>query len=230
MASIKRKRKFSDVEYESYSDNSNGRLSGLSEFSNNSSNGRLFNYSSDTDEEQYGKGVATRRQAALASSRQQPIDSPTTSKKAKLHPETDSNRTGATDLSLEPSQSEINSSPTPGPSTRNIVNSALPPKVSDRSWFDEETKIFENEEFALFIQKQDHQKQKVFRLEDHLFVMRVKFKNNKRPPLLSSVRNIMEQAMEIMVNDLKNHYSKEDNNLIYVTIKQPGNLINKTVL
>ena len=62
----------------------------------------------------------------------------------------------------------------------------------------------------------------MFRIEDHLFVMRVKLKNHKRPPLLSSIREIIENAMTVMVNDLKNYYNAEESNLIYITMKQPG--------
>ena len=89
--------------------------------------------------------------------------------------------------------------------------------VDNSSFFEEETKVFENDYFSVFIQKQDHQRQKVFRLEDHLYVMRVKLKNHRNPPLLTSIRNIIEETMTIMVNDLKNHYNPEESNLIYIT-------------
>ena len=111
------------------------------------------------------------------------------------------------------------SSPIAGPS-----NQQLPSTLNDSNWFEEETKIFENDDFTLVIQKQDHQRQKVFRLEDHLFVMRIKLKNHKKPPFLSSIRDIIEHAMTVMVNDLKNHYNPNESNLIYVTIRQPGML------
>ena len=111
------------------------------------------------------------------------------------------------------------SSPIAGPS-----NQQLPSTLNDANWFEEETKIFENDDFILVIQKQDHQRQKVFRLEDHLFVMRIKLKNHKKPPFLSSIRDIIEHAMTVMVNDLKNHYNPNESNLIYVTIRQPGML------
>jgi hypothetical protein len=114
--------------------------------------------------------------------------------------------------------------PIAGPS--HILNPQLqqPQQLAqdNSSWFEAETKVFENEDFSVFIQKQDHKRQKVFRLEDHLFVMRIKLKNHKKPPLLSSIRNIIEETMTVMINDLKNHYNSEESNLIYVTIKQPG--------
>jgi hypothetical protein len=111
--------------------------------------------------------------------------------------------------------------PRPGPSGIQQSNAeTLPP--DDSGWYEEETKVFENENFTVFIQKQDHQRQKVFRLDDHLFVLRIKLKNHKKPPLLSSIRDIIESTMTVMVDDLKNHYNPNESNLIYVTLKQPG--------
>ena len=111
--------------------------------------------------------------------------------------------------------------PTPGPSGIQGKNEAQLP-LDNSTWFEKETQVFENENFTVFIQKQDHQRQKVFRLEDHLFVMRIKLKNHKKPPLLSSIRDIIENTMTVMVNDLKKHYNPNESNLIYVTLKQPG--------
>lgn len=116
--------------------------------------------------------------------------------------------------------------PIAGPSRNQDTNEETGTAQStadDSGWFEEETKVFENEDFSVFIQKQDHQRQKVFRLDDHLFVTRIKLKNHKKPPLLSSIRDIIEQTMTVMVNDLKNHYNPQESNLIYVTLKQPGN-------
>ena len=120
-----------------------------------------------------------------------------------------------------PGTSKQTTEPIPGPS-RIQETGAHQFTADDSGWYEEETKVFENEDFTVFIQKQDHQRQKVFRLEDHLFVMRIKLKNHKKPPLLRSVRDIIEQTMKVMVNDLKKHYNPQESNLIYVTIKQPG--------
>ena len=106
-------------------------------------------------------------------------------------------------LSAAPPPAPSNTTePTPGPSGIQENNVAQLP-LDNSAWFEEETKVFENENFTVFIQKQDHQRQKVFRLEDHLFVMRIKLKNHKKPPLLSSIRDIIENTITVMVNDLK---------------------------
>jgi hypothetical protein len=146
-----------------------GRLSELSDFSSDS-DGRLFNYSGDSDVE---------------------LPTPTRSP-----------------------------SPVAGPSG---LQAPVPvPTPVDAHFYEKETKVFENENFEIYIQKQDHQRQKVFRIEDHLYVLRVKLKNNKKPPLLRDIRVILERAMESMVDELRHNYNSEEENLIYLTMKQPG--------
>lgn len=183
---------------------------------------RLFEYSDHSDNDDITAGLSTGLQILTS-----PIQGA-----GPLTRSMDANTAPIAGPS-KPLKKTIQSEPIPGPSTRAQNSSpvqtlnnnaeeeeAIEP-IDDSNWFQEETKVFENENMLLFIQKQDHQRQKVFRLEDHLFVMRVKLKNNK-PPLLSSIRDIIEQAMTTMVNDLKSHYNAEEQNLIYVTIKQPG--------
>ena len=182
-----------------FSSDSDGRLSGLSEFSSDS-DGRLINYSTDSNVE---------------SPVQQPVRSP------------------SPPVARSPAQQPARSpSPVAGPSGLQLVHSpsavAGPsglqfdlPNIG-RNSYDEETKVFENENFAIYIQKQDHQRQIVFRIEDHLYVMRVKLKNHKKPPLLRDIVEILERAMESMVNEFRHNYKPEEDNIIYLTMKQPG--------
>jgi hypothetical protein len=215
---------------------SDGRISGLSIISSDSDNGQI------------GKGVRTRRQAAKENAQVQspqaaPAPSSPTPGPSRTPPMSPtpsirgspiagpSTRRSAT---RSPSPIPGSPSPIPGPSTRRSTTRSRSPSppaaglvtgrpAQEDGFFDSETKVFENEDFSLFIQKQEHQRQKVFRLEDHLFVMRVKLKNHKkRPPLLRSVRKIIEETMSVMVEDLKSHYDPQEQNIVYVTIKQPG--------
>ena len=119
---------------------------------------------------------------------------------------------------------QLASSPVAGPSGLQppVLHPAPVSPVPVPNFYEEETKVFENENFAIYIQKQDHQRQKVFRIEDHLYVLRVKLKNTKKPPLLRDVRDILERAMESMVNELRHNYKAEEKNIIYLTMKQPG--------
>ena len=62
----------------------------------------------------------------------------------------------------------------------------------------------------------------IFRLEDHLFILTCKLKNSKKPPLLSSIRDILAKVLEHMLKDLKKFYNPQETNLVYLTIHQPG--------
>jgi len=196
-----------------FSSDSDGRLSGLSQFSSDS-NGRLFNYSTDSDVES---------PSLLARSPlQQPDRSPSPPvARSPAQPPLRSPSPVAGPSGLQPDRSP---SPVAGPSGLQppVLHPAPVSPVPVPNFYEEETKVFENENFAIYIQKQDHQRQKVFRIEDHLYVLRVKLKNTKKPPLLRDVRDILERAMESMVNELRHNYKAEEKNIIYLTMKQPG--------
>ena len=91
--------------------------------------------------------------------------------------------------------------------------------LPDNDLFSEETKIFENENLKVFVVKEDHKRQKIFRLEDHLYVVRIKVLQG-RAPLLKDVEDILKKAFEFMLKNLKTYYKPEDANLIYLTIYQ----------
>ena len=62
----------------------------------------------------------------------------------------------------------------------------------------------------------------IFRLEDHHFVLTCRLKNDKKPPLLSSIRDILESVLSDILTDLQKQYNPEETNLVYLTIHQPG--------
>ena len=192
-----------------FSSDSDGRLSGLSQFSSDS-NGRLFDYSTDSDVES---------PSLLARSPlQQPDRSPSPPvARSPAQPPLRSPSPVAGPSGLQPDRSP---SPVAGPSGLQppVLHPAPVSPVPVPNFYEEETKVFENENFAIYIQKQDHQRQKVFRIEDHLYVLRVKLKNTKKPPLLRDVRDILERAMESMVNELRHNYKAEEKNIIYLTM------------
>ena len=151
------------------------------------------------DEDLVGAGVTTRRQARLNQDGQaQTADPvPSTSKAQVVEPEEPVEDTQVAESnSIDSGQKGLHIS---------------------------ETTLFENDKFSLVIQKQDHQKQKVFRTEDHLYVMRVKIKEGK-PPLLRDVITILETAMSEMLTDLKQHFDAKETTLVYITMIQSGML------
>ena len=59
-------------------------------------------------------------------------------------------------------------------------------------------------------------------MEDHLFVLRCRLKHQDKPPLLGSIRLILQDVLQHMLEDLKKYYNPEETNLVYLTIHQPG--------
>ena len=52
--------------------------------------------------------------------------------------------------------------------------------------------------------------------------MSVKLKDHSRPPLLTSIRDVIAKALGDMIDELKKHYNATDTNLVYLTLHQPG--------
>ena len=86
--------------------------------------------------------------------------------------------------------------------------------------FQLDTKIYENATLEANVVKEMYKRNKVFCLEDHLFVAKIKLKENKSPPLLSEVVDVIESIFKFMLDHLRNFYKAEDHNLVYMTIVQ----------
>jgi hypothetical protein len=94
---------------------------------------------------------------------------------------------------------------------------------NENDLFSEETKIFENKSLKVYVVKEDHKRQKIFRIEDHLYVVRIKVLEGKAP-LLKDIEEILKKAFQFMLKNLKTYYKPEDTNLIYLTIYQVSSL------
>ena len=108
-------------------------------------------------------------------------------------------------------------SPVPEPEPKKKKTNAETIELDDL--FNNEAVIFENEKLKIYVVKQEHKKQKKFRLEDHLFVIRVKVLDGKMP-LLIDIEDLLEKSFTFMINNLKNYYNPEETNLVYLTICQ----------
>lgn len=85
--------------------------------------------------------------------------------------------------------------------------------------FTKSVPIFENDDLQIYVVKQNFKRQKIFKFDDHQFVLKVKVKNNANPYLLR-IENILFEAFKKMLENLKKLYSPNDRNLIYMTIFQ----------
>lgn len=92
-------------------------------------------------------------------------------------------------------------------------------KNSGKDLFLEKTPIYENEHIKIFVVKDYLKRQKIFKLDDHLYSLKIEIKDG-HPPLLSSLLDVLRQAFEFMIKSLKNFYPEDERNIMYMTIYQ----------
>ncbi len=84
----------------------------------------------------------------------------------------------------------------------------------------EEVKVFENDQISVFVLKAFHQRQKRFRLEDSMFHVRVKVKENIEVPLLRDLLNVLKEAFVFILKNIRTYFKPEDHNIAYLTLYQ----------
>ena len=99
--------------------------------------------------------------------------------------------------------------------TENLSSSKLPEDMG------EETILFQDENIKVFVVKKEHKRQIKFRLEDHLYLLKVEVIKGKMP-LLSSIEDVLFKAFKFMIKNLKTFYKPDETNLVYMTINQNG--------
>ena len=106
-------------------------------------------------------------------------------------------------------------SPQPGPSSANNET------TSSSSISDPTKIIYENDSLKLIVNKGSFKRQKLFRLQDHLFHFKiVQKKANEALPLLSDIYDFLHAALLHVLESIKTFYEPEDHNIAYLTLHQ----------
>ena len=82
------------------------------------------------------------------------------------------------------------------------------------------TTVFEDDTLVASVIKERYRRNAMFNLDDHLFIVRIKVKKNKPPPLLREIVGILETIFTFMLDHLRTFYANEDRNVIYMTLYQ----------
>ena len=81
--------------------------------------------------------------------------------------------------------------------------------------------VYENNSLKLIVEKSSFKRQKVFRLQDHLFKFKiVQKKPQDQLPLLSELFDFLHAALLHVLESVKTFYRKEDHNIAYLTLHQ----------
>lgn len=81
--------------------------------------------------------------------------------------------------------------------------------------------IYENNFLKLIVEKGSFKKQKLFRLQDHLFHFKIEQKSAQDTlPMLSDIFDFLHAALLHVLESIKSFYKREDHNIAYLTLHQ----------
>jgi hypothetical protein len=193
---------------------------------------KLWEKNFENETVQTGDGVVTRQQAAAENITLN--KSPENVKRNRKDVERFAKRQKLRDVQKSPIPStSTNPPPAPHPISPNWssddekeTSELIDYEKNDSSevqLFDKVTKIYENEDLEVYIVKTMFKRQKLFRVQDHNYCLKIKIKqNSNQTPSLNSLLDVLSYAFTYIINNLKLFYNVEDTNLIYLTIYQNG--------
>lgn len=119
------------------------------------------------------------------------------------------------------SDRQNSTSPQPGPSNANqhSAQSTSSPTLPN-SIASNHVQIFENDFMTLFVYKATHQRQRQFRFQDTLFHIKAALKKNSKPPLLKDLLDILNEALNYLLKNLKTFFNLHDHNVAYFCLVQ----------
>jgi len=121
------------------------------------------------------------------------------------------------------SSTSENLEPIPGPSHRQNELVTVPKeteKLTDFSPSFTAVKVFENEEIEVFVQKSLHKRLKTFKMQDSLFHVKVKVKNNRSPPLIKDLLMVLDKAFNFILANIRTFFKDDEENIVYMTLIQ----------
>jgi len=85
---------------------------------------------------------------------------------------------------------------------------------------------YQNEKFQLIIEEKHHSRQKMFKIQDALFIVKVIPLTDERSPLLIDLLTFLQSGFEQLLMRLKNFFQSSEHRIAYLTIyQQPMELI-----
>jgi hypothetical protein len=81
--------------------------------------------------------------------------------------------------------------------------------------------VYQNDKMQLYIENGTHKHQIKFRLQDHLFYIKIKLiDNSAEPPLLRDILEFLEMAFHHVLTHIRKFYKEEDHNVAFLTLYQ----------
>lgn len=80
--------------------------------------------------------------------------------------------------------------------------------------------VYENDSFKLFVERAPFRRQKLFRIQDHLFKFKIVQKQKTNSPFLSDLFEFLHAALLHVLESIKTFYNPQDHNVAYLTLHQ----------
>ena len=81
--------------------------------------------------------------------------------------------------------------------------------------------VYENQSMKMIVEKAGFKRQKVFRLQDHLFKFKiVQKKQGESLPAIDNLFDFLHAALLHILESIKTFYNAEDHNVAYLTLHQ----------
>ena len=147
---------------------------------------------------------------------------PSTSREAERQSPQPSTSRSADQLSPQPSTSRLTETQqSPQPSTSGLSRQGqsenfIPFPIDSSN----SLKVYENDHIEVFIEKTLHQRHKRFQLQDFLYNVKIKVKKGEHMPLLKDLIDVLEKALNFILNNIRSYFKSEDANVVYVDLFQ----------
>lgn len=106
-----------------------------------------------------------------------------------------------------------------GSSTASSPRNATLRRSQADNLFEQKTPIYENSNVEIYVVKEAFKKQKIFNIEDHLYTVKIKLKAGQ-PPLLSSLLEGLEKALEDMIKRMQLFYKNGKDHFLSYFLSQ----------
>lgn len=80
--------------------------------------------------------------------------------------------------------------------------------------------IYETNDLKLVVEKTSLKRQKVFKLQDHLFKIKIVPKNLSEEPILMNILDFLHAGFIHILDEIKSFYKPDDHNIAYLTLIQ----------
>jgi len=67
---------------------------------------------------------------------------------------------------------------------------------------------YEDQNFKVYVEQTQHKREKRFKIQDHLFLIKIETKRSKKMPLLINILDVLHASLRHILDEIKSFYVK----------------------